>query len=227
MGSVRFYGKPLHLLAGKPMIWWVWEKARRVKGAEVLVATDSKEIYRVVENFGGKAVMTSRECPSGTDRIAEVAKKYKAQYYINLQGDEPLIKVETLKKFKNTLLKGFEMATMDFPLDEKQAQDPNVVKVVKDKKCYALYFSRAPIPYPRNKGIFRKHIGIYGYRRETLLKFVKLKKAPLEEAEGLEQLRALYNGIKIYVEEAPFDSISVDTPEDALRVEEILKKEGI
>ncbi|MEJ5167262.1 MAG: 3-deoxy-manno-octulosonate cytidylyltransferase, partial [Thermoanaerobaculia bacterium] len=210
-----------------PMIWWVWEKARRVKGAEVLVATDSKEIYRVVENFGGKAVMTSKRCPSGTDRIAEVAKKYKAQYYINLQGDEPLIKVETLKKFNNTLLKGFEMATMDFPLDEGQAQDPNVVKVVKDKKGFALYFSRAPIPYPRNKGIFRKHIGIYGYKRETLLKFVKLKKAPLEEAEGLEQLRALYNGIKIYVTEAPYDSISVDTPEDALRVEEILKKEGI
>lgn len=209
------------------MIWWVWEKARRVKGAEVLVATDSKEIYRVVENFGGKAVMTSKRCPSGTDRIAEVAKKYKAQYYINLQGDEPLIKVETLKKFNNTLLKGFEMATMDFPLDEGQAQDPNVVKVVKDKKGFALYFSRAPIPYPRNKGIFRKHIGIYGYKRETLLKFVKLKKAPLEEAEGLEQLRALYNGIKIYVTEAPYDSISVDTPEDALRVEEILKKEGI
>lgn len=212
-------------MAGKPMIQWVWEKASKLKDINVLVATDSKEIFKIVQKFGGNAVMTSKECPSGTDRISEVAKKFKASYYINLQGDEPLIAIETLKKFKRRLLKGYEMATLDFPLDEEKANDPNIVKVIKDKNNFAIYFSRSPIPYPRNLKIFRKHIGIYGYKRETLLKFVKLRPPLLEKAEGLEQLRAIYYGIKIYVEEAPFDSVSVDTPQDALLVEELLKKE--
>ncbi len=206
------------------MIQWVWEKAMQLKDVDVIVATDSEEIKEKVDGFGGKAVLTSKDCKSGTDRVAEVAKAYISDYYINLQGDEPLIKMETLKKFKEALLIGYEMATMDYPLDEFSAKDPNVVKVVKDEKNFALYFSRAEIPYPRNFSSFRKHIGIYGYKRDILLKFVSLPPSPLEEAEGLEQLRALYYGIKIYVEEAPFDSLSVDTPEDAKKVEEILKK---
>jgi len=225
MGSERFYGKPLYNFLGKPMIQLVWEKAAKLEDADVIVATDSIEIKERTEIFGGKAILTSKDCKSGTDRVAEVARECFADYYINLQGDEPLIKIETLKKFKDSLLKGYEMATMDFPLDPSLAEDPNIVKVVKDKNNFAIYFSRSPIPYPRNIKFFRKHIGIYGYKRDTLLKFVSLPPSPLEEAEGLEQLRALYYGIKIYVEEAPFDSISVDTEEDAKKVEEILKEE--
>lgn len=208
------------------MIQWVWEKATTLENKkDVIIATDSKEILEKALSFGGFAILTSFDCKSGTDRVAEVAEVFNYDYYINLQGDEPLIRIETLKKLKERLIMGYDMVTLDFPLDEKQAMDPNIVKVVKDRQNFALYFSRSPIPYPRNKNLFRKHIGIYGYKRETLLKFVDLPPSPLEEIEGLEQLRALYNGIKIYVEEAPFDSLSVDTPEDAKKVEEILKKE--
>lgn len=210
------------------MIQWVWEKAISIEDKKnVIIATDSKEIKERVEKFGGVAILTSPDCPSGTDRVAEVAEVFTYDYYINLQGDEPLVKTETLKKLRDRLILGYDMVTLDFPLDENLAMDPNIVKVVKDKDNFALYFSRAPIPYPRNLKIFRKHIGIYGYKSETLSKFVKLSPSPLEKAEGLEQLRALYYGIKIYVEEAPFDSLSVDTPEDAKKVEELIKKEGL
>lgn len=229
ISSKRFYGKPLQKILGKPMVQWVYEKAEKVFGKKnVLIATDSEEILKEVKNFGGSGLLTSKDCKSGTDRVAEVAERYFADYYINLQGDEPLIRPETLEKLKNKLLTGnYEIVTLDYPLNEEDARDPNIVKVVKDKENFALYFSRSQIPYPRGLKIFRKHIGIYGYKRETLLNFVKLPPSPLEEAEGLEQLRALYNKIEIYVEEAPYDSISVDTPEDLKKVEEILRKEGV
>lgn len=225
MGSTRFYGKPLHNLLGKPMIQWVWEKAKELKGIDdIIIATDSEEIKNKVKEFGGKSIITSQECPSGTDRVAQIAEIIEADYYLNLQGDEPTIDPKNLEVLVNSLVKGYEMATLDFQLSEEEAKNPDIVKVVKDKNNFALYFSRSPIPYPRNFKSFRKHLGIYGYKRETLLTLVSLSPSPLEKAEGLEQLRALYNGIKIYVEEALYDSISVDTLEDAKKAEEYLKR---
>lgn len=225
MGSERFYGKPLYNLLGKPMVQWVWENAKKLKGIdEVIVATDSQQIKDKVKEFGGKSIITSKDCFSGTDRVAEIAEIIEVDYYVNLQGDEPTIDPKNLEILINSLLKGYEMATLDFQLGEEDAKNPDVVKIVKDINNFALYFSRSPIPYPRNLKIFRKHIGIYGYKRETLLKLVSLSPSPLEKAEGLEQLRALYNGIKIYVEEALSDSISVDTLEDAKKAEEYLKR---
>lgn len=225
MGSERFYGKPLYNLLGKPMIEWVWERAKQIKGIDdVIVATDSEQIKNKVKEFGGKSIITSKDCLSGTDRVAEIAEIMDADYYVNLQGDEPTIDPKNLEALINSLVKGYEMVTLDFELAEEDAKNPDIVKVVKDINNFALYFSRSPIPYPRNLKIFRKHIGIYGYKKETLFKLVSLPPSPLEKAEGLEQLRALYNGIKIYVEEALFDSISVDTIEDAKKAEEYLKR---
>ncbi len=208
------------------MIQWVWEKAKKLQGIEdVIVATDSEEIKKKVKEFGGKVYMTSPDCPSGTDRVAAIADITYADYYINLQGDEPTIELKNLEILRDTLLKGYEMATLDYPLKEG-AESPDIVKVVKDIKKFALYFSRAPIPYPKNLKFFKKHLGIYGYKRETLQKLISLPQGDLEKAESLEQLRPLYFGIKIYVEDAPFDSLSVDRPEDIKKVEEYLKKKG-
>ncbi len=208
------------------MIQWVWERAKKLQGIEdVIVATDSEEIKKKVKEFGGKVYMTSPDCPSGTDRVAAIADITYADYYINLQGDEPTIELKNLEILRDSLLKGYEMATLDYPLKE-EAESPDIVKVVKDIKKFALYFSRAPIPYPKNLKFFKKHLGIYGYKRETLQKLVSLPQVDLEKAESLEQLRALYFGIKIYVEDAPFDSLSVDKPEDIKKVEEYLKKKG-
>jgi 3-deoxy-manno-octulosonate cytidylyltransferase (CMP-KDO synthetase) len=222
--STRLPGKPLHLLNGKPMIQWVWEAAARVEGVDVLVATEDERIVKAVEGFGGKAVMTSPDCPSGTDRVAEAARNTEAENIINLQGDEPLFVPENVARVALALRRGEGMATLDCPLDPAFAGDPNTVKVVKDLKGYALYFSRSPIPYPRNPfSAYRKHLGIYGFRRDVLFKFVALPPTALEKAESLEQLRALENGIPIYVGEAASDSVSVDTIEDAAKVDRLLK----
>lgn len=236
--STRFPGKPLVLLRNKPLIQHVYERAKASHLIDdVFVATDDERIFNCVEKFGGKAIMTSKMHPSGTDRIAEAVDILIKEGYnlksdsiiINLQGDEPLIKPQMIDQlvslmkscdlnknyqFIGTLAKKIE--------DEREFQNPNIVKVVFDRNGYALYFSRSPIPFDREKflkGIsandfMYKHIGIYGYTVEILKEFVKLSPSKLEKTESLEQLRALENGIKIKVEITEYDSFGIDTPED-------------
>lgn len=219
--STRLPGKPLALIAGKPMIQHVYERASRAAiPSEVVVATDSELVAEAVRNFGGKVMMTSPEHPSGTDRLAEVALSYgDADVIINVQGDEPMIPPEIIDR----LAQAFEdnedlnMATLKTVMDEADYNNPNTVKVVTDQNGYALYFSRSLLPYPRNKPAdFKvyKHVGIYAYRRSFLLSYAAYEPTPLEQIEGLEQLRVLENGERIKVLECKFKGIGIDTPED-------------
>lgn len=238
--STRFPGKVLAYLHGKPIIQHVYERAKKSKLIdEVFVATDNRRIYETVEAFGGKAIMTSEKHPSGTDRISEAVDKLIQYGYnlkndtiiINLQGDEPLIRVEMINELVDLMKEGLDfIGTLVRKIEkEEEFKNPNVVKVVFDSKGYALYFSRCPIPFDRQKFItgysdndFRyKHIGIYGYRLEILRKFVSLPQSVLEQIESLEQLRALENGIKIKVRITEYDSFGIDTPED-LKIAEAL-----
>lgn len=223
--STRFPGKPLARLAGKPMIQHVFERCRDSGAfAGVFVATDDSRIADAVKSFGGRVVMTSADCQSGTDRVAEVARVLPfTDIMVNVQGDEPLIASESLR----TIVSAFEdplveMATLVRKLDESERQNPNVVKAVLGWHGDALYFSRADIPYPRdaNARVQRwAHVGLYAYRRDTLVKFASLPPTELEETEKLEQLRALEHGIKIRCLETQHRSIGVDTPEDLERAE--------
>lgn len=226
--STRLPGKPLSMIAGKPMIQHVYERACQAQMPdEVIVATDNELVEKAVAAFGGKAVMTSPNHPSGTDRLAEVALMYPdVDVIVNVQGDEPMIPPEVI----DNLAKAFEadaelnMATMKVAMDEADYDNPAAVKVVTDLNGYALYFSRSLMPYPRNKPEgykVYKHVGIYAYRRNFLLKYAALQPTPLEKAESLEQLRALENGYKIKVLESDFKGIGVDTPEDLAAVNEL------
>lgn len=226
--STRLPGKPLSMIAGKPMIQHVYERACQAQMPdEVIVATDNELVEKAVAAFGGKAVMTSPDHPSGTDRLAEVALMYpNVDVIVNVQGDEPMIPPEVI----DNLAKAFEadtelnMATMKVVMDEADYDNPAAVKVVTDLNGYALYFSRSLMPYPRNKPEeykVYKHVGIYAYRRNFLLKYAALQPTPLEKAESLEQLRALENGYKIKVLESAFKGIGVDTPEDLAAVNEL------
>lgn len=226
--STRLPGKPLSMIVGKPMIQHVYERACQAKMPdEVIVATDNELVEKAVAAFGGKAVMTSPDHPSGTDRLAEVALMYPdVDVIVNVQGDEPMIPPEVI----DNLAKAFEadaelnMATMKVAMDEADYDNPAAVKVVTDLNGYALYFSRSLMPYPRNKPEgykVYKHVGIYAYRRNFLLKYAALQPTPLEKAESLEQLRALENGYKIKVLESAFKGIGVDTPEDLAAVNEL------
>ena len=229
--STRLPGKPLSMIAGKPMIQHVYERACQAQlPDEVVVATDNELVEQAVIGFGGKAVMTSPDHPSGTDRLAEVALKYPdVDIIVNVQGDEPMIPPEIIDR----LAEAFEgdadlnMATMKVVMDEEDYDNPAAVKVVTDQHGYALYFSRSLMPYPRNKPegykVF-KHVGIYAYRRNFLLKYAALTPTPLERAESLEQLRALENGYKIKVLESDFRGIGVDTPEDLAAVNVLFEK---
>ena len=230
-GSTRFPGKPLHLIAGKPLIQHVWERCQETKNlSEIIVATDDERILRAVEAFGGKAVMTSPDHPTGTDRLAEaVVEIPNATHILNIQGDEPLIDPCLIDELAQALIDdpALHMVTAANPLDpsDPAVGDPNVVKVVLKKNGHALYFSRSPLPYFRNPvpglQVFR-HKGIYGYRRDFLETFVTWPPSPLEQAESLEQLRALENGADIRVLITDDTSPGVDTPEQALDVERIL-----
>lgn len=228
--STRLPGKPLKLIAGKPMIERVYEQAKKAKTlCDVIVATDDIRVFDAVKNFGGKAAMTRTDHKSGTDRLAEVAQNYQdADIVINVQGDEPMIPPEIIDALVNVFLdnKDLQMATMKCPMQEEEYNDPAAVKVVTDLNGYALYFTRSLAPYPRNKENLKvyKHVGIYAYRRDFLLKFAKLQQTPLELTESLEQLRALENGIKIKVLESDFRGVGVDTPEDLIKVNEIFAK---
>lgn len=225
--SVRFPAKALALLAGKPMVVHVLEAAlasRRLH--RVVVATDDERIARVVEAAGGEAVMTSPDCASGTDRLAEAAGKISGDVYVNVQGDEPMMSSENVDRVVDALLAsaGREIASVWVPLAASEAADPNAVKVAVAQDGRALYFSRAAIPYPRGAAaVYRKHLGLYAYRAETLARIAALPPSPLERSESLEQLRWLEAGHAIWMGEAATDSIGVDTPGDLSRVEERLR----
>ncbi len=227
--SSRLPGKPLAMIAGKPMIQHVYERALQAKLVDdVLVATDDERVVAAVQAFNGKVMLTCPDHPSGTDRLAEVAqKKLQAEIIINVQGDEPLIPPEIIDDLARALLAEpqLAMATVKTPLKESEVQNPAAVKVVTDKDGYALYFSRSIIPYPRNAQcpvIAYKHIGIYAYRRDFLLEFACLPQGVLEQVECLEQLRALENGCKIKVLASDYSCIGVDTPEDLAEINELL-----
>ncbi|MFH1011306.1 MAG: 3-deoxy-manno-octulosonate cytidylyltransferase [bacterium] len=238
-GSKRFPGKPLARIAGRPMVQWVYERAKRAKRVdEVIIATDDERISRAATDFGAKVEMTSLELASGTDRVAEVAARHgEFEIVLNVQGDEPLILPQVLDAVAKPLLyePNLPIATAIARLAQMEdLQNPNVVKVVASRERNALYFSRAPIPFYRSRVDFRgdssmavpyRHLGIYGYRREALLKLTKLEPSPLEQAEHLEQLRFLEAGFAIRCVEVMSFGSGVDCPEDIPNVEAILSKE--
>ncbi|MBR1759551.1 MAG: 3-deoxy-manno-octulosonate cytidylyltransferase [Schwartzia sp.] len=226
--STRLPGKPLKDVAGKPMICRVYDRAAQAKTLSgVVVATDDERILQAVEAHGGRAMMTARNHPTGTDRLAEVAAAYPdIDLIINVQGDEPLIEPSLIDELGRAFADdaGLKMATVMTPMeDEAERKNPNNVKVVTDKAGYALYFSRSLLPYPRNDtgAPVYKHIGIYAYRRDFLLAYAKMAPTPLERAESLEQLRALENGYKIRCIATNARFVGVDTPEDLAKVNEI------
>lgn len=225
--STRFPGKPLHLIAGKALLYHVWDRTRRAKtlGA-VIIATDDMRVAEEAFYWGAEVSLTSAKHSSGTDRVAEVAAKLRnAAYIINVQGDEPLIEPSLIDSFVRRLREDpkCEMITAAHPFDNvADARSPHQVKVVLDLKDRALYFSRAPIAFSSRR-VFR-HQGIYGFRRETLLRFVKWKPSPLECAEQLEQLRALENGVRVHVLVTKHGSLGVDTPQDAKALAALLRK---
>ena len=248
-GSSRFPGKPLAILAGKPLVAWVVEAVKRAKGLdEVLVATDDERIVKAVEEYGGKAVMTPSELPSGTDRIACAARNYLGADFadddilVNIQGDEPLIDPALVEQLAAKLKDDprWSMATAVTPI--KNASDfaaKTVVKVVLDRDDGALYFSRAPIPCDRDnppdfslnpsspQSLYVRHLGIYAYRGAFLKKYIAEPPCPLEKTEKLEQLRALWMGAKIAVVRTEDEGVGVDTPEDAERVAAILANRAV
>jgi 3-deoxy-manno-octulosonate cytidylyltransferase (CMP-KDO synthetase) len=226
--SVRFPGKPLAPLAGRPMVVHVLEAVREAKRVDrVLVATDDARIADSVRAAGGEAVLTSPSAASGTDRVAEVAREFPADVYLNVQGDEPLMPSANIDRTLEALLEeaGRELATLAFPIDAEDAGDPNCVKVAVAHDGRALYFSRSPIPYYRSgPPAYRKHLGIYAYRAKTLAAVAALPPSPLERAESLEQLRWLEAGYTIWIGDAAGDSIGVDTPADLAEAERRLKQ---
>jgi len=242
--STRLPGKPLADIAGEPMIRWVYERARKARSVdEVWVATDDERIHKTVESFGGNSRMTSTEHQSGTDRLAEIAKEMDWDLVVNVQGDEPLLDATMVDAVVDCLRKNpaVRMATVKQKITSlDDLLNPDIVKVVSDRDGYALYFSRAPLPYfreawqsidsmsnvPLSFSIF-KHIGLYAYTREFLLLFSGLEQTPLEKTEKLEQLRALENGFKIKVITCESDSMGVDSPEDLEKVRHMVKAQGL
>jgi 3-deoxy-manno-octulosonate cytidylyltransferase (CMP-KDO synthetase) len=236
-GSTRFPGKPLSLLGGKPMIQHVYENTSRTPGLDrVIVATDDRRIFATAKNFGAEAMMTSATHASGTDRLAEVARKIRAEWMINVQGDLPFIRPQTILRTLSPLKRNrsIPMGTARTPIVERaEWLNPNVVKVVTDRRGFALYFSRAPIPYFRDDGIPAgngtgkilgyRHVGIYVYRRDFLLKFAAMRPTALEQSEKLEQLRALSNGYRIRVADVEEPAVEVDTPHDLQKAEAYLR----
>jgi 3-deoxy-manno-octulosonate cytidylyltransferase (CMP-KDO synthetase) len=243
-GSTRFPGKPLALIGGKPMIQHVYQSAARAKILDrIIVATDDRRIEAAVKSFGGEVTMTSPKHASGTDRLAEVARMLKAELLVNVQGDLPFIHAETITRAVEPLRRNHSipMGTVCTAIDdEAEWHNPNIVKVLKDRAGFAMYFTRAPIPYVRNQAVDLvagklsarrkrrlwgyRHLGLYVYRRDFLLKFARLQPTALERIESLEQLRALENGFQIYVAEVDERSVEVDTPDDLKRAARYLKR---
>jgi len=239
--STRLPGKPLSLIHGWPMVRHVYERTRRSRTVdEVVIATDDERVMNAAAAFGGRALMTSPACATGTDRVAEVSKQMGADIYVNVQGDEPMIDPAQIDSAVNALMNDPEAAISTLSLSLRRFEEmmsDAVVKVVTDARGHALYFSRSPIPHARTPertpeaaaraaiaaGVARKHVGLYVFRREALATFAALSPSPLEPLEQLEQLRALHHGMTIRVE--PVDgegTIAVDTPEDLERVRALL-----
>ena len=234
--SSRFPGKPLADLCGKPMIRHVYERVLKAKTVSLAaVATDDKRIYAAVEGFGGRAIMTSKEHKSGTDRIAEAVSGLNLKdtdIVVNIQGDQPLFQPSQIDEVARPLLDdpSLLMSTLIYKIvREEEITHPNAVKVVFDKDHFALYFSRSTIPCVRDKGhnvTYFKHHGIYGYRKGFLDTFTRLPEGVLERLEALEQLRALEHGYRIKVVETLFDSVEVDTPQELDRVKRFITEKG-
>lgn len=229
--STRFPGKPLAKIAGRPMIQHVVERVQQARGvSRVVVATEDERIRRVVESFGGEAILTRPEHRTGTDRVAEVAAHMEAEIYVNVQGDEPLIDPSAVEALVEAVRENsdVQVATPCTAIAQpSDIMDPNIVKVVRDFESKALYFSRAPVPWVRDRGeqvVARhwKHLGLYAFRRAALLEFPTLPPGELERIEQLEQLRWLENSFPITVVETDYDAVSVDVPGDIERVEKLL-----
>ncbi len=226
LASTRLPGKVLRPIAGVPMLGWVYRAAIACPQLDqVLIATDSPEVVTYADSQGWPSIMTSAELASGTDRVHAVAQMVDADIYVNIQGDEPLLRPEhidaLLRPFASTAA---DVSTLSTPCSLEEATDPNAVKVVTALDGRALYFSRATIPFNRGIAVApRKHLGLYAYRKAALERFASLPQSPLEMAERLEQLRLLDNGITIYVEPTTLDTIGVDTEQDLLAVERILQ----
>jgi len=240
-GSTRFPGKALVLIKDKPMIQWVYERAKQSTLIDrVIVATDDDRIRTAVESFGGEAIMTSRNHATGTDRIAEVAQQVECDLVVNVQGDEPLIRPEMIDQAIRPLADdpSIPMGTLCKKIDQREeAFDPNVVKVVFDRNGFALYFSRAPIPWDRDRwsgkssfadltlgGAMYKHIGLYVFRRDFLLDYARLPQTALEAVEKLEQLRVLELGRRIRITITEHESFGVDIPDDLSKILKRLKE---
>ncbi len=234
-GATRLPGKPLLEIQGRPMIQWVYEATSKARGLDdVIVATDDFRIQKAVQGFGGNAIMTEANLKSGTDRVAAVADEIPADIYINVQGDEPLMEPATIEKALSLVESGpFEMSSVVTPLKNRQELDSlSTVKAIMDKKGRALYFSRYPIPYSRNAAPHSpkewacyRHLGLYVYRKNTLMRIRELEPSPLELGESLEQLRALENGIEIGLGLVNSISMGVDVPEDLETVRSLLEEE--
>ena len=235
--STRLPGKPLLEIGGKPMIQWVYERVSRASLVQnVLVATDDQRILNAVQAFGGKGVMTSPEHPSGTDRIAEAVEHLDSKIIVNVQGEEPFIDPEVVDSCVRPVMEdgSFPVATPCTRIKSlEELMSPDVVKVVTDEHGFALYFSRLPIPYDRDvepgnldlsEIIFFKHIGLYVYQKDFLIKYSRMAPTPLETREKLEQLRILENGYKIRVVETDYDSIGVDSKEDLEKAQSCIKE---
>ena len=229
--STRLPGKPLKDIGGKPMIQHVYERAQQARLLdEVIVATDDERIIKAVTLFNGKAVMTSVDHANGSSRAAEVVKNKDVDIIINIQGDEPLIKPEIIDELSEAMIhdKDLFSATLCFQISEDKYLDPNIVKVVRDKHGFALYFSRSLIPFPRYKENHKvyEHIGLYAYKKSFLLKYCELEDTPLSMSESLEQLKILENGYKMMVLETKYqyDALSIDTVEDLELVRSIVIK---
>jgi 3-deoxy-manno-octulosonate cytidylyltransferase (CMP-KDO synthetase) len=227
--SSRFPGKALATLASKTMLEHVWERVKMARYlTDAVIATDDERIHDAARRFGAAVRMTRPDHVSGTDRVAEVASAVDADLIVNIQGDEPLIDPAAIDAaiLPLTHEPAIQMGTLKKKIeDPREVGDPNVVKVVTDRFQNAIYFSRSTIPYIRGGGspVYYKHIGLYVYRRDFLLRYSDLPIGPLEEAERLEQLRALENGFKIRVVETEYESLGVDTPEDLARVSQLFE----
>jgi 3-deoxy-manno-octulosonate cytidylyltransferase (CMP-KDO synthetase) len=230
-GSTRFPGKPLADISGRPLIEWVYLRAAAIRGAgEVVVATDDRRIADAVSSFGGNVVMTDAAHATGTDRVAEVAKNRDFPFVVNLQGDEPVFDPSTVEAMVEVLASEPEsdIATACHPVgSEEEFNNPNIVKVVLDGRGRALYFSRSPIPsgaWQSEQAVACRHVGIYAYRKESLLRFTSLEPSTLEKTEKLEQLRALENGMTIRVIVTDRLTLGVDVPGDLKKVEKELSR---